>query len=179
MGSLVVFRKTAGGFRPDVVNLLQTFATQSALAIQNGGSTTALGFRRDGVSAISFNDPLDQMSDPVGCSGTLAIGGITSAGGTPRTIGGQSFYQIFEGDVVFNRNFQCFLGIPQQSCGDCFGDVRLPASGAYTGRHVAHDQSKLATLELHRRKPVLDFDSPTNHTSHDLRLLRSLFHLSG
>ncbi|HEV8439137.1 MAG TPA: response regulator [Methylomirabilota bacterium] len=35
MGSLVVFRKTAGGFGPDVVNLLQTFATQSVLAIQN------------------------------------------------------------------------------------------------------------------------------------------------
>jgi signal transduction histidine kinase/CheY-like chemotaxis protein len=35
MGSLVVFRKTAGGFGPDVVNLLQAFATQSALAIQN------------------------------------------------------------------------------------------------------------------------------------------------
>ena len=35
MGSLVVFRKTAGGFGPEVVVLLQTFATQSALAIQN------------------------------------------------------------------------------------------------------------------------------------------------
>jgi signal transduction histidine kinase/CheY-like chemotaxis protein len=35
MGSLVVFRKTAGVFGLDVVNLLQTFATQSALAIQN------------------------------------------------------------------------------------------------------------------------------------------------
>jgi signal transduction histidine kinase/CheY-like chemotaxis protein len=35
MGSLIVFRKTAGAFGPDVVNLLQAFATQSALAIQN------------------------------------------------------------------------------------------------------------------------------------------------
>jgi signal transduction histidine kinase/DNA-binding response OmpR family regulator len=35
MGSLVVLRKTVGGFEPDVVSLLQTFATQSALAIQN------------------------------------------------------------------------------------------------------------------------------------------------
>jgi len=35
MGSLVVFRKTVGGVGPDVVNLLQAFATQSALAIQN------------------------------------------------------------------------------------------------------------------------------------------------
>ena len=88
-----------------------TAVQTTALTLQNGGSTTAFGFQRDGVSAISFNDPLDQMSDPVGCSGTLAIGGVTSAGGSPRSIGGQLFYQIFEGDVVFNRNFQCFLGV--------------------------------------------------------------------
>ena len=35
LGSLVVVRKTAGRFEPEVVSLLQTFATQSALAIQN------------------------------------------------------------------------------------------------------------------------------------------------
>jgi signal transduction histidine kinase/putative methionine-R-sulfoxide reductase with GAF domain len=35
MGALTVWRKEAGGFAPAVVNLLQTFATQSALAIQN------------------------------------------------------------------------------------------------------------------------------------------------
>ena len=35
LGSLVVFRKTAGEFGTDAVVLLQTFATQSALALQN------------------------------------------------------------------------------------------------------------------------------------------------
>ena len=35
MGALTVWRKEAGSFSPEVVNLLQTFATQSALAIQN------------------------------------------------------------------------------------------------------------------------------------------------
>jgi signal transduction histidine kinase/putative methionine-R-sulfoxide reductase with GAF domain len=35
LGSLIVFRKTAGEFGPEVVALLQTFATQSALALQN------------------------------------------------------------------------------------------------------------------------------------------------
>lgn len=83
----------------------------TALVLQNGGATTAFGFRNDGVSAISYNDPLDQMSDPVGCSGVLAIGGVTRAGGGTRVIGGITFSHIFEGDVVFNRNFQCFLGI--------------------------------------------------------------------
>ena len=35
LGSLVVWRREAGSFSTEVVNLLQTFATQSALAIQN------------------------------------------------------------------------------------------------------------------------------------------------
>jgi signal transduction histidine kinase len=35
MGGLTVWRKQVGAFEPEVVNLLQTFATQSALAIQN------------------------------------------------------------------------------------------------------------------------------------------------
>ncbi len=35
LGSLIVLRKTVGGFEPEVVRLLQTFATQSGLAIQN------------------------------------------------------------------------------------------------------------------------------------------------
>src|SRR5207247_8136893 len=35
MGGLVVWRREAGSFAPEIVNLLQTFATQSVLAIQN------------------------------------------------------------------------------------------------------------------------------------------------
>ncbi len=35
MGSLAVWRRESGNFEPEVVNLLQTFATQSVLAIQN------------------------------------------------------------------------------------------------------------------------------------------------
>ncbi len=35
MGALTVWRQETGSFSPEVVNLLQTFATQSALAIQN------------------------------------------------------------------------------------------------------------------------------------------------
>ena len=35
MGALTVWRKETGSFSAEVVNLLQTFATQSALAIQN------------------------------------------------------------------------------------------------------------------------------------------------
>ncbi|MEX0802891.1 MAG: GAF domain-containing protein [Candidatus Binatia bacterium] len=35
LGGLTVWRRQSGSFEPEIVNLLQTFATQSALAIQN------------------------------------------------------------------------------------------------------------------------------------------------
>ena len=35
LGALVVSRKSTGGFRPETVGILQTFAAQSTLAIQN------------------------------------------------------------------------------------------------------------------------------------------------
>ena len=35
MGGLTIFRRTTGSFPPEVINLLQTFVTQSVLAIQN------------------------------------------------------------------------------------------------------------------------------------------------
>jgi signal transduction histidine kinase len=35
MGALTIYRRETGNFAPEVVNLLQTFATQSVLAIQN------------------------------------------------------------------------------------------------------------------------------------------------
>jgi signal transduction histidine kinase len=35
LGALTVWRREVGGFSPEIVNLLQTFATQSVLAIQN------------------------------------------------------------------------------------------------------------------------------------------------
>ena len=124
----------------------------SSLTLQNGGSTTAFGFRGDGVTAISYNDPLDQMSDPVGCSGTLAIGGVSKAGGGTRVIGGITFSHIFEGDVVFNRNFQCFLGVSANlaevathEIGHSIGFGHSPDTNAIMYAS-AHGQGRGATL---------------------------------
>ena len=35
MGALTIYRHETGNFSPEIVNVLQTFATQSVLAIQN------------------------------------------------------------------------------------------------------------------------------------------------
>ena len=84
----------------------------SSITLFIGGFTSARGFRNDGVSAISYNDPLNQMDDPVNCSGVLAIGGFTRTSSQTTFVNGRVFRRILEGDVVFNRFFECFLGDP-------------------------------------------------------------------
>ncbi|MBI3650029.1 MAG: matrixin family metalloprotease [Acidobacteria bacterium] len=103
---------TPGGGNTEINQALAAWTNvqTTALVLQNGGSTTSGGFKADGVTAISFNDPNNQITDPVGCAGILAIGGVSSAGGPSTVIGGKSFYKIYEGDVVFNNGFSCFLG---------------------------------------------------------------------
>ncbi|MDD1679225.1 MAG: Ig-like domain-containing protein, partial [Methanomicrobiales archaeon] len=73
---------------------------------QSGGTTAAVGFRSDGVNAISFGDPLGQMDNPVNCGGTLAQGGFFSTSGQSRVVNGQPFTKIIEGDVVVNDGWQ-------------------------------------------------------------------------
>jgi hypothetical protein len=49
---------------------------------------------------VSFNDPLEQVADPVGCSsGALAVGGFCASGGT---VGGSGYQRITAGFVIVN-----------------------------------------------------------------------------
>jgi hypothetical protein len=96
-----------GGFEQFVA----AYATWSSVAgssfrYQHGGFTTAAGFRRDSVNAVSFRDPLNQMDSPVGCSGVLAIGGFFTTSSQTRTVNGTTFARIVEGDVVMNSGWQ-------------------------------------------------------------------------
>src|SRR5262249_58939794 len=49
------------------------------------GWTDARGFAFDGVSTISFGDPLGQLDPPTNCSGTLGLGGYFRRAIGPRT----------------------------------------------------------------------------------------------
>jgi subtilase family serine protease len=77
----------------------------SSFRYQDGGTTTGFGHRRDGVNTVSFGDPLGQMDDPVNCGGVLAMGGYFSSSSQQRTVNGQTFNRIVEGDVVVNRGW--------------------------------------------------------------------------
>jgi hypothetical protein len=62
------------------------------------------------ANIILFNDPYNEITDPSGCSGTLAIGGYWRSGSGAKIVNGVTFFPILRQYVIFNNNFQCFLG---------------------------------------------------------------------
>ena len=88
-----------------------TNVPNSSLVLADGGLLSApLPFTGcDGGSRIVFNDPFNEITDPEGCGGVLAIGGYCSSGET-RTINGTTFQRITVGKIVFNNGWeQCDL----------------------------------------------------------------------
>ncbi len=53
LGALTVWRRQAGEFDPEVINLLQTFATQSALAIHNARLFREIGDKNREIEAAN------------------------------------------------------------------------------------------------------------------------------
>jgi hypothetical protein len=62
------------------------------------------------VNIILFDDPYQDITDPSGCSGILAIGGYWRTGSPTKVVNGVTFYPATRQYVIFNNNFQCFLG---------------------------------------------------------------------
>ena len=62
------------------------------------------------VSILLFGDPYNDITDPSGCSGTLAIGGYWRSGSNQKTVNNRTFYPALRLYVIFNNNFECFLG---------------------------------------------------------------------
>jgi hypothetical protein len=77
----------------------------SSIGIFNGGTTGATGLNADFVSAVSFNDPRNQLDNPVGCGGILAASQIVRSSSQTAFIRGIAFRRILESDVVFNNGW--------------------------------------------------------------------------
>jgi len=81
-----------------------TNVTGASIVLTRGGSTAAAPLRCDGVSQIVFDDPFNEMPNPTGCSGVLALGGYCTSSETD-VVNGTTFLRITEGNITFNRGF--------------------------------------------------------------------------
>jgi len=63
-----------------------------------------------GANIILFDDPYNDISDPSGCSGVLAIGGYWRSGSTGDPVNGVTYNRALAMYVIFNNDFECFLG---------------------------------------------------------------------
>jgi hypothetical protein len=76
----------------------------AALVLESAGTTPAMPNGCDGRSTIVFDDPFDDVTDPSGCGGILAVGGYC-AGGATTVVNGVTFHQIVDGDITFNNGW--------------------------------------------------------------------------
>ncbi len=73
----------------------------SGLKLEYAGEQSGKGFVCEpGKLLVSFNDPKDEIDDPVGCGGVLAVGGF--CGGDT---GADGFAEIVGGAIVFNNGW--------------------------------------------------------------------------
>ncbi len=84
-----------------------TNVPSSSLVLADGGLLSSpLPFTGcSGGSRIVFNDPFNEITDPTGCGGILAIGGYCTSGET-TTVNGTTFQRITLGKVVFNNGWE-------------------------------------------------------------------------
>ncbi|MBI3785058.1 MAG: matrixin family metalloprotease [Deltaproteobacteria bacterium] len=90
-----------------------TTAPAAPLVLADGGTTTAQAFAGcTGTNNIIFNDPFNEISNPSGCGGILAIGGYCTSGQT-TVHNGVTFNRITHGKVTFNDGWEaCGLWTP-------------------------------------------------------------------
>jgi hypothetical protein len=65
-----------------------------------------------GINVILFDDPYNDISDPYGCAGVLAIGGYWRSSSTGPPVNNVIFHPALQLYVIFANDLECFLGNP-------------------------------------------------------------------
>lgn len=82
-----------------VARALAAWSEVSGVRLEIVGAAPGTGFVcDDGKLTISFNDPKEEVEDPRGCAGTLAVGGVCMENALP----GEEFGEIRAGAIVLN-----------------------------------------------------------------------------
>ena len=124
----------------------------------------------NGINIVLFDDPYDDISDPTGCGGVLAIGGYWRTGSTGAPINNVSFHSALQLYVIFNNNFECYLADP-----DNLAEVATHEIGHGIGfGHSSTFDSIMRASSYGNRGPRLgndDIDAVHCHYPHTLTLL--------
>ncbi len=89
-----------------------TNVATAGLVLQDGGTTAPGPFAQCSINRIVFNDPNQEITDPVNCGGVLAMGGYCATNNT-KVVNGTTFAQIVTGKLTFNNGWGgCALWTP-------------------------------------------------------------------
>jgi len=76
----------------------------ASIVLQDGGTTGAGRLSPCGPNRILFNDPYNEVDNPSGCSGILAMGGYCTYSDT-KVVNGTTFRRIAYGQIMFNNGW--------------------------------------------------------------------------